>query len=400
MGTIQIQEGIYSVGVLNPNMRVFDIIMRTDYGTSYNAYLVKGSEKTALIETVHDRFFEEYIDNIAQVCDPKTIDYVVMNHNEPDHSGALHRLYEVNPNITVVTSQAGTIYIKSIANKPDLKVQTVKDGDSIDLGGKTLSFVSAPFLHWPDSMFTYCPQDKLVFSCDFLGAHYCEPRMFDTFISYPNAYEEAFEGYYNAIMGPFPTYVQAGLQKLEALDADTVCTSHGPILTRGGRLEKNIEAYRKWSTPAERTNKKIPIFYVSAYGSTTNVAEAIKEGILSVVKDADITLYNIIEHDMAKLAHELNTSDAFLIGSPTINRDAVHPAWILATSIDAINAKDKPCAVFGSFGWSGEAVPMLCDRLKSLKLKVFGEGYRVKFVPSAEELAAAKEFGAQFAQSL
>jgi NADH oxidase (H2O-forming) len=400
MPAIKIKENIYSVGVLNPNMRIFDVIMKTEYGTSYNAYLVKG-EKTALIETVHPRFFEEYLENISSVVNPAEIDYVIMNHNEPDHSGSLARLLTVAPQIQVITSQAGGLYIKHITNKQNFELTTVKDGETLDLGGgKVLRFVNAPFLHWPDSMFTWLEEDKIAFTCDFLGSHYCEPRMLDSHVTYPQRYKEAFRGYYDAIFGPFKPYVLKGLEKLNALDADLVCTSHGPILQKGVFLETAKQDYAEWSTVTPRDHKLIPIFYCSAYGNTEALANRIADGIKAAIPSAQLELYDLNSHYCVDLEEKLNGADAFLLGSPTLNKDAVRPIWLLAASIDAINAKGKPCAVFGSYGWSGEAIPMLTERLKSLKLSVFEDGYKCRFVPSDEELEGAFEFGKRFAQSL
>jgi flavorubredoxin len=400
MSAIKIKDDIYSVGVLNPNMRTFDVIMKTEYGTSYNAYLIK-SEKTALIETVHPRYFDEYFENISSVVDPTTIDYVIMNHNEPDHSGSLAKLFEAAPQIKVITSQAGSIYLKFITNKPDLEIITVKDGETLDLGGgKVLKFINAPFLHWPDSMFTWLESEKIVFTCDFLGAHYCEPRMFDKHVTYEKHYEDAFKWYFDAIFGPFKPFVIKGLDKLNALDADFTCTSHGPILQKGGFLEAAKERYALWSLPQTREHKYIPIFYCSAYENTEKLAIKIADGIKSVLPDADVETYDANENPMADLGAKINNCDAFLLGSPTINRDAVGPIWQLATSIDAINTKGRPCAVFGSFGWSGEAVPMLVARLQSLKLSVFENGLVCRFVPSDEELGSALDFGKRFAKAL
>jgi flavorubredoxin len=400
MAAIKIKENIYSVGVLNPNMHIFDVIIKSDYGTSYNAYLIK-SEKNVLIETVHPRFCDEYFENIASVIDIGKIDYVIMNHCEPDHSGSLARLIELAPQIQVLASQAGSIYLKSITNKPDLRIRAVKDGETLDIGGgKVLRFLSAPFLHWPDSMFTWLESDKVVFTCDFLGTHYCEPRMFDSRVIYKNKYENAFQGYYNAIFGPFKPYVLKGLEKLSPLDADFVCTSHGPVLTKGGFLEEAKVRYFQWSTPAPREKTYIPLFYCSAYGNTAQLAVEISKGISSVLHEAKVEAFDINENDIGQLELKINESDAFMLGTPTINRDAVAPVWRLASSIDAVNAKGRRCAVFGSYGWSGEGVPMVSDRLRSLKLDVFEEGFTCRFVPSDEEAAAAFEFGKRFALNL
>ena len=399
MASQKINESVSFVGIMNPNMRVFDIVMKTDSGTSYNSYIVKGSEKTALIETSHANFFEIYMDNIRQVCDPASIDYIVLNHNEPDHSGALAQVLEQLPNAKIVASQAGALYLKNITNK-ELDIIKVKDGDTLDLGGKTLQFISAPFLHWPDSMFTWLPEEKTLFTCDFFGCHYCEPYVLDKYIAYPAAYETALKLYYSAIFGPFPSYVQKGLEKIKGLDVQYVCNSHGPVLTKGCLLEHVVEMYNQWSQPKVKTTKDIPVFYCSAYGNTKLLAEKIQEGILSVLPQANVPLYDIIEHDLGQLHQELNGSDAFAVGSPTLNRDAVPPVWMLLAGVDAINCGKKPCLVFGSYGWSGEAIPNIKQRLESLKMKVFGEGHRVAFVPNQEDLEKAKQLGADFAASL
>lgn len=400
MGAIKITEDVYSVGVLNPNMRIFDVIMRTEFGTSYNAYLIKG-EKNVLIETTHPKYFEEYLENISSVIDPASIDYVIMNHNEPDHSGSLAKLLEVAPQIQVLASQAGCIYLRNITNQPNAHIRAVKEGETLDLGGgKELRFTIAPFLHWPDSMFTYYPAEKIVFTCDFLGSHYCEPRMVDKHVTYPQRYESAFENYYQAIFGPFKPYVLKGLEKLNALDADTVCTSHGPVLTKGTYLERNKSLYEQWSRPVAREQKYIPIFYCSAYGYTGQLGEKIAEGILDVLPGAKVEVLNVNEHPFEELAQKINENDGFLLGSPTINKDAVRPIWLLAASLDLINAKGRPASAFGSFGWSGEAVPMLVERLKSMKLKVLEDGYTARFVPSEDELANAVLFGKRFAEQI
>lgn len=396
----KITEGIWSVGILNPNMRVFDIIMTTDYGTTYNSYLVKGSEKTALIECTHLSYFDRYLENIRKVCDPSEIDYLVLNHNEPDHAGGVAKLLEINPNMEIVCSQAGSIYIKGITNRTDLKLHVVKEGEEIQLGGKTLKFMIAPFLHWPDSMFTWIPKDRALFSCDFLGAHYCEPFTFDYNVTYPAAYETAFKGYYDAIFGPFPAYVQKGLEKIKGLDIQFACTSHGPVLTKGCRLEYTMEKYAEWSAPKAKGAKNIPVFYCSAYGNTRKLAKSIADGIQRALPDANVETFDIIKHDMGALSAKLNASDAFAVGSPTLNRDAVQPVWNLLSHVDAINSAKRPVVLFGSYGWSGEAAANLKARLEGLKMSLFEEPFRVVFVPSDDDLKKAEELGYRFGESL
>ncbi len=396
----EIEKNVFAVGVLNPNLRVFDIIMKTEFGTTYNSYYIKGSEKTALIDTVHKTYLDYLMKNLDNLQENLKIDYIVMNHTEPDHSGAIAKIVELMPDITVLTSQAGAIYLKNITNLADLKVQIVKDNDEVSLGDKTLKFINAPFLHWPDSMFTYVPEDKILFSCDFLGAHYCEPEMFDKCIKYKKDYETAFLGYYEAIFGPFKPFVLKGLEKIKDLDINMACTSHGPILTKGVLLEKAQECYLKWSTPVKRTNKSIPIFYSSAYGYTKLLAENIAIGINKAIPSADVEIYDIIHHDMEELGAKLNNSDAFLIGTPTLNRDAVPPVYMLLAHVDAINIQKRPVAVFGSYGWSGEGIPNVKGRLSALKTKLFEEDLKVIFVPTEEDLIKAQEFGENFAKTL
>ncbi|MEI6578279.1 MAG: FprA family A-type flavoprotein [Eubacteriales bacterium] len=398
MSTAKITENICSIGVQNPALRVFDIIMQTEYGTSYNAYIVKGTEKTALIETVHLSFFDEYIENISTVTDIKKIDYLILNHTEPDHSGSVKKLLKLNPNITVVASNPGHKYLAAITNT-SYKAMIAKDGDVLDLGGITLKFFMAPLLHWPDSMFTWCEEEKALFSCDFLGAHYCEPRVFDSKVTYPEKYETAFQDYYNAIFSPFKPFVLAGLTKMENLGAKFVCTSHGPVLT--GSLDEAIKKYRAWSSPAKDENapKKILLLYVSAYGCTKRVAEELQT-VLGGKFAFETEIINVLDESLACIKEKIDACDGILLGTPTINRDALKPMWDVTCVIDAIQNKGKPAGVFGSYGWSGEGVPMLVERLKGLKLNVIGEGLRVNFVPSEDELTLVREYAESFAQSI
>lgn len=400
MGVIKIKDGIYAVGILNPTMRIFDVIMKTEFGTSYNAYLLTG-EKNVLIETVHAKFFDEYIENIQRIVDLSKIDYIVMNHNEPDHSGSLSRLLELAPQAQVLTSPAGKIFIPLITNTPIPKLKAVQDGEILDIGGgRTLKFIHAPFLHWPDSMFTWLESDKTVFTCDFLGTHFCEPTLLDSRIQSMALYEDAFEAYYEAIFSPFKSYVLNGLSKLSDLDVDLACTSHGPILQKDVFYETAKARYEKWSTTEISHNKKIPIFYCSAYGNTATLAVKIAEGIKSVFEDVAVDLFDLTTTDPCSLSGRMNNADAFLLGTPTINKDALQPVWQLVNSVDAINCKGKPVSAFGSYGWSGEGIPNIIARLKALNMQVFEEGYKCRFVPSEAEHQAAYDFGVRFAGTM
>ena len=407
--TKKISDLVYFVGVFNPNLRVSDIIIKTDFGTSYNSFIIK-DKKIALIETCHHDFLDSYLENIKQVCEPELINYIILNHTEPDHSGALKKLLDLAPNAKIICSKAAKIYLKNIINKPDFEPITVKDNDELDLGDNKLKFISAPFLHWPDSMFSYLePKIKnknqesknILFTCDFLGCHYCLPDIFDYKIKYQDAYELALKNYFDNIFGPFKNYVLDAINKISSLNLDFILNSHGPILTKYS-LDNIIKKYEQWALDSKKnsTIKSIPIFYCSAYNNTFELAKKIKSGILSQIPDVNLELYNIINYDIDFLANKLNSSDAFLIGSPTINRDAVLPVWNLLSRIDAINNKNKNVGVFGSFGWSGEAVDLITQRLNSLKLKTFGSGFKINFVPDQNDLQNAETFGSDFAKLL
>ncbi len=226
MHPVEVANGIHWVGVLDPQLRIFDVIMRAEQGTSYNAYLVQGRARTALIETSKGRFADTFLETLGRVVDPARIDYVVLNHLEPDHSGALGTLAEVAPRARAVVTKPGSVFLRQILNR-DVDPLVVTDGQEIDLGGKTLRFLLTPFLHWPDTMFTYAVEDQVLFPCDFLGAHYCDDRLFNDLV---DNYEYAFRYYFHVIMRPFKEHVRKGLEKIQDLPLRAVCPSHGPIL--------------------------------------------------------------------------------------------------------------------------------------------------------------------------
>ena len=394
MSAIKLSEHVYSVGVMNPSLRVFDIVMEAKYGTSYNAYLI-ADQKTVLVETVHSDFFDEYFYNVQCLVDIDKIDYIVMNHTEPDHSGSLVKMLAKNPNITVVCTTAAQKYLKNILNR-DFKCMVVKDGDTLDIGSQSLQFVVAPLLHWPDSMMTYLTKDELLFSCDFLGCHFCEPTALDENVRYEKEYLEQFAYYYAGIFGPFKPYVLAGLNKIQDLPLQAVCPSHGPVLVK--HIKERMEDYRAWSTPAPR-EKNVAVLYASAYGYTRQLAESAAK-TLREQSGLKVRLVDMVFTPLAEAAAAVSDADALLIGACTINRDAPKVVWDVLSSIDAINVKQKPAGVFGSYGWSGEAVEIMKQRLLGLKYKVIGDGVRVTFCPTEDDLQAMGEYALSVAQNV
>ncbi|MCI1965697.1 MAG: FprA family A-type flavoprotein [Oscillospiraceae bacterium] len=395
MNVKKLTENVYSVGVLSPGMRVFDIIMHAEYGTSYNAFLITG-KKNILIDTVLESFFDEYLANIQSVVDISKIDYLIVNHTEPDHSSSVAKLLELNPNIVVYSTFAAKKNLTAIMNR-EFNSVVVKQGDKLDIGGQEPEFIIAPLLHWPDTMFTWMPSEQVLFTCDFLGCHYCEPTMMDTSVHYPQKYWEEFDNYYRCIMGPFGPNVAAGLSKIEKLPVKLICTSHGPCLTEF--IQKCEDLYRSWSTPNPQPKKIVGILYASAYGYTGRLACAAAEE-LRKNEALDVRLVNMVSEPFETCAQLVRQADALLIGSCTINRDAPKIVWDVLASVDPINTRRKPAGAFGSYGWSGEAVPMMKSRLEHLKFKFIGDGLKVNFMPTKEDLSAAKQYAAQIAAEI
>ena len=388
----KLAEGLYFVGARDPELKFFDVIVPTEMGTTYNAYLIRG-EKTALIETVHDDFSDQLFDNIKEICPLTDIDYVVCDHTEPDHSGSLGKLLDVNPDVTVYGSAPAIKNLKNILNR-DFNSALAKNGSVLDLGGYTLKFISAPNLHWPDSIFSWCEELKAVFTCDFLGCHYCA-EYDDSLIVDDTKYLRELDRYYTYIFGPFPAAVKAGVKTIRELSPSMVCTSHGPVLRKNSA--RTADLYDGWAENGVQSDR-ISVFYVSAYGYTKAMAEALAEGAGKA--GAKVDVYEITGTDKAVLAEAVKHSAAYMFGSPTLNRDALPPVWEVLGMVSAITDRNKPALIFGSFGWSGEACANLADRAKGLGLKVDEELMKICFKPSDDDLKALRDKGEVFAGAL
>lgn len=392
---MKIADNVYYVGVSNPTLRVFDIIMCTEYGTTYNSYLVKGADKTALIDGAHKGFEANFQENVEAITDFANIDYMVVNHTEPDHSGAIRLVIEKNPDIVVYGTAACLKNLDNIVRLPFNRV-AVKDGDTLELGGKTLTFCVSPNIHWPDTMMTYLAEDKILFSCDFLGAHFAEPTMY-VHKAYKKAlYEKEFKVYYDAIMGPFAKFVIRALDRIKDLDIALVCPSHGPMIM-GGDIQVAMDTYRKWATPEEKTDKTVAIYYVSAYGYTRQMCQYLAKKLEA--KGLVVSAFDVIKTDAADIAAHLE-DDCLVFGSPTLNRAALKPVLDVISSIDAVGAAGRPYATLGCFGWSGEACAQLNDRCNSIKMKQVGESVRSQFTPTDEVWAQLDTLADQIAETV
>ena len=396
MSAIKAMDDLWWVGVEDHDLRVFDIVMHSDWGTSYKAYAVRGSEGVALFETVKEKFFDEYLANLKEVCSLDEVRYIVVGHTEPDHSGSLEKLLELTPNATVVGSATAITFLKEIVNKP-FASRAVKDGETIDLGGRTLSFLSVPFLHWPDSMYTYIPEMKALFTVDSFGCHYADDRVFNDLID--GDFTEAYKYYFDCIMGPFKPFVLKALDKIKGLDIQFIGNGHGPVLRTD--IPKYLEMYRAWATPVvvPADERRVAIAYVSAYGYTRQlagvIADALAEGGVKHVE-----LYDLVECDLETARAAVQSADGFLLGSPTLVGDALPPIYEMLVGLNPIIHKGKPAGAFGSFGWSGEAVPKLTAQMQAIGLKLPVEGLKVRFKPSEAQLAEARQFGLDFAAAV
>jgi len=379
------------VGVLDPGLRVFDVVVRTEEGTTYNSYVVKGAEKTAVIDIVKDGFFDEFLERLRTVADPADISYIIVNHSEPDHSGSLFRLLSLCPGAQVVGTAGALNFLGQIVNHDFAKI-TAKEGMALDLGGATLKFFPLPFLHWPDTMFTYLEEDGALFTCDAFGCHFCDENIFSDLIT--RDFLPAYKYYFDNIMAPFKPYVLKALDKAEALKPSAVCTGHGPALRAD--IQKYFDLYREWATERKSARPLTTICYVSAYGYTRQLAEKLAEGVRAA-GDMDVRLFDLVqglEEDAA--INSITASDGVMFGTPTIVGDALPPIYGLLTRLNPQIHGGRLALAFGSYGWSGEGVKYILSRMEQLRFNMPFEPLRVQFKPAQRDLDRAFELGRRF----
>jgi flavorubredoxin len=382
------------IGILDSDLVTFDVVMTTEYGSTYNSYFID-AEKKAIIDTSKEGFWDDYEKKIRAVTDPAEIEYIIMNHTEPDHSGNLKHLLKIAPKAKVVATSVAIRYLKDMVGF-EFDAMPVKDGHTLDLGNKTLRFVSAPNLHWPDTMYTYLEEDKLLFTCDSFGCHFADERMFDDEVG---DFSEAFRYYFDVIIKPFSRFMIRALDKIETLDIATVCPGHGPILRKD--FKKYMRLTREWAEEYVKQPVKNKIFipYVSAYHKTGLIAETIAKGIQKV-GDFDVDLMDIEHTALGELEMKLTQSNAIIVGSPTINQNILLPIYRLFAVVNPYRDHGKLAGAFGSFGWSGENRKMIAENLKNLKFNFFDDGVFIKFSPAEGELKQAEEYGMAFAKEM
>lgn len=381
---VKVKDGIYWVGAQNPELKRFDVVMETQYGTSYNAYLVQGTEKTALIDTVKQGFLQQSLSLVRQLTDPAKIDYIILQHTEPDHSGSIAELLAFAPNAKLLCSKPASLYLPHIANK-ELPLQVVKEGDTLPLGGRALRFISAPFLHWPDTLFTYDDATQALFTCDAFGCHFASEQILES--KSDEAFKLARRYYYDCIVAPFAPHVLKAIAHVNELalpGISAILPSHGPVLDKDPMGA--IALYHEWAREyLEPSGNSVFIGYVSCYGYTRLMAEALYTGLRE--KGADVTLLDFTDCAPEEAAAKMHGARVLAIASPTVNADALPPVWAALSHLSVPLVRGRSAVAFGSYGWSGEAVPMLEQRLTSLGLRVL-DTVKSRFLPNQEALDA------------
>lgn len=391
----EVLPGVWWVGALHPELRRFDDLFPTENGTSYNAYLLKAAQP-ALIDTVKGIFADRLIANLESQMDLADLKYIVANHAEPDHSGALAALLARAPGATVLGSKPVGLFLKELLNR-DFPFRAVADGETLDLGGMALQFVIAPFLHWPDTIFTCARELRAAFTCDAFGAHFC-PRGSLWAEDNPD-YIADQKLYYDCLIRLYGEHVRRALAKVKDVPIDVVLPSHGPLL-RGERLTVTVERYRQWSAAPKKPGKKlVGIVYLSSHGNTEKMARAVAEGAASAGAAAELCRWS--ERSPEEVVSLYERADALAFGTPTINRDVPPPMWsTMALLSQAQLPARRLAAVFGSFGWSGEASKLLEARLGGIGYGLAGESVRARFAPTDEDLARCRSLGAALAAGI
>lgn len=375
---MEIARNVFSVGVRDWNRRLFDALIPLPQGTSYNSYLVVGKEKTALIDTVNPGFENELIRNVEEHINIDTLHYLVMNHAEPDHASAIPVVMNKSKAI-LLTSLKGAEMAKNYYKVPADRIKAVKEGDEIDLGGKTLRFIDAPFLHWPETMFSYLVEDKILFPCDFFGSHSAFGTYdVDSEDMIPNA-----KKYFGEIMMPFKTMGKKAMEKLDKMEIKMIAPSHGPIHKKP---EMIMAEYKKWTNG--ETRKKVLIAYTSMWGSTENMVNVLRNSLIS--QGVEVCSYNLAVADIGDIAKDLVDCRAVVLGSPHV-LGSVHPLTAYATYlVKALRPPVKYAAFIGSYGWGQGVGKKEVELLGQTDIELVG-AIEVNGRPSEEDFAKVIE---------
>jgi flavorubredoxin len=385
---MKIAENVYWVGIRDWNRRIFDALIPLPKGTTYNAYLIIGRNGKALIDTVNPGFEKDLEDKIRNLVNPEEIDYIVMNHAEPDHAGAIPHMMRIASKAKLITTAMGAKMAQVYYHTPQERIRIVADNDVISLGDKSLRFIEAPMLHWPETMFTYLEEDGILFSCDFFGAHVAGG-------AYSDEVEDLLvhaQRYWGEIMMPFRTLAQKALEKIASLNIKTIAPSHGPIHRKP---EPILGAYRRWATG--ETRPKATIAYVSMWGSTDAMVKQMAETLAS--EGIELAFHNLPVTDVGDLAKDLVDSRAVVLGAPTVLGGA-HPLAVYAAYLfKALRPPTKFAVILSSYGWGGGAVRQIQEVLKDFKFKDV-DVLEVNGPPTEEIMRQIAEMGKSLADKI
>jgi flavorubredoxin len=379
----KLKPDVYAVGVIDWDRRLFDELIPLPDGTSYNAYLVKGSEKTALLDTVDPTMVDVLIENLVEVGVDR-IDYVVAHHGEQDHSGSITDILVLYPEAKVVTNPKCKGMLIDLLDVDDDNFMTVDDGQTLSLGGKTLQFVYIPWVHWPETMGTYLKEDKILFPCDFFGSHLATSSLYvdDEAVVY-----EAAKRYYAEIMMPFRAAIKKNLEKIKALEIEMIAPSHGPVYDRP---EFIINAYKDWV--GDRVRNEVVLPYVSMHDSTRKMVEYLVRALIE--RGITVRQFKLSATDVGKLAISLVDAATIVVGSPTVLTGAHPLAAYAAILANALRPKTKFASIIGSYGWGGRCSEQLTGLLSNLKVEVI-EPVIAKGRPKDDDFAALDKMADQ-----
>ena len=385
----KIKSNVYWIGKIDWEIRKFHgDEYSTPRGSTYNSYLIR-EDKTALVDTVWKPFAGEYVENLAAEIDLRQIDYVIANHAEIDHSGALPELMSRIPDTPVYCTANGVKSLKGHFHK-DWNFRTVKTGDRLLLGSKELIFVEAPMLHWPDSMFCYLTKDNILFSNDAFGQHYAAADLFNDRVNQAELFEEALR-YYANILAPFSKLVVKKINEFLALNLplDIICTSHGVVWrSNPGQI---VEKYLQWANNYKEN--QVTLIYDTMWNGTRIMAENIARGLKLADPELNLKLLNSAKTDKNAIIAEVFKSKAILVGSPTINKGILVSVAGLLEEITGLAFKDKKAAAFGCYGWSGESVKVIEESLSKAGFEVITEGLKIPWNPDEEGISKCIEYG-------
>ena len=392
---VTVKNNISWVGKVDWELRKFHgEELSTHRGSSYNSYLVR-EEKTALIETVWAPFAKEYVEELQQEIDLYRIDYIIANHGEIDHSGALPELMRLIPETPIYCTANGVKSLKGQYHQ-EWNFQVVKNGDRLNLGKKELIFIEAPMLHWPDSIFCYMTVDNVHFSTDAFGQHLATEKLFNDCVDQGELLQECMK-YYANILTPFSSFVERKIKEFASLNLPLamICTSHG-VVWRDNPLQI-VEKYLEWS--AGYRENQITILYDSMWDATRKMAEAIAHGIAEEDGSVLVKIFNIARGDKNDIITEVFKSKAILVGSPTANKGVLSAVAGILEEIRGLGFKNKKAAAFGAYGWSGESVKMISQRLAEGGFTIVNEGLKLLWNPDEEGVAACRAFGRDFSHA-